>query len=201
MGLTRTFKRIFFGFDDGVQKRGMEERGNLDAEYYQGLHDKNAAYQTNNWLVDQQRLMTMIAGKTVLELGCGNGRFTSKAAKTAARVYGVDWARSPQFDDSPENVTFIQADALTATLPSADIACSGDVLEHFKPEDVPGLVKKLHDCATVNYHVIACYDDKHSHLTVMPKEWWLDQFAAHDPKYRLLNDGSEKRAIAIVSNA
>ena len=145
--------------------------------------------------------MTLIAGKTVLELGCGNGRFTSKAAETAAQVYGVDWARSPQFDDSPENVTFIQADALTATLPSADVACSGDVLEHFKPEDVPGLVKKLHNCATVNYHVIACYDDKHSHLTVMPKEWWLSQFAAHDPKYRLLNDGSEKRAIAIVSNA
>ena len=201
MGLTRTIKRIFFGFDDGVQKRGMEERGDLDAEYYQGLHDKNSAYQTNNWLVDQQQLMTLIAGKTVLELGCGNGRFTSKAAETAAQVYGVDWARSPQFDDSPENVTFIQADALTATLPSADVACSGDVLEHFKPEDVPGLVKKLHDCATVNYHVIACYDDKHSHLTVMPKEWWLGQFAAHDPKYRLLNDGSEIRAIAIVSNA
>ena len=201
MGLTRTIKRIFFGFDDGVQKRGMEERGDLDAEYYQGLHDKNSAYQTNNWLVDQQQLMTLIAGKTVLELGCGNGRFTSKAAETAAQVYGVDWARSPQFDDSPENVTFIQADALTATLPSADVACSGDVLEHFKPEDVPGLVKKLHNCATVNYHVIACYDDKHSHLTVMPKEWWLGQFAAYDPKYRLLNDGSEKRAIAIVSNA
>lgn len=201
MGLTRTIKRVFLGFDDGVQKRGLEERGNLDADYYQGLHDKNVAYQTNNWLVDQQRLMTLIAGKTVMELGCGNGRFTSKAAETAAQVYGVDWAKSPQFDDSPDNVTFIQADALKAELPKADIACSGDVLEHFRPEDVPGLVKKLHECATVNYHVIACYDDKHSHLTIEPKEWWLEQFAAHDPNYKLLNDGTEKREIAIVSNA
>ncbi|QKV18816.1 class I SAM-dependent methyltransferase [Oricola thermophila] len=201
MGLIRTIKRVFLGFDDGVRKRVIDERNDLDADYYQGLHEKNAAYQTNNWLVDQERLATLIAGKTVMELGCGNGRFTAKAAKTAAHVHGVDWARSPQFDDSPDNVTFVQADALKAELPKADVACSGDVLEHFRPEDIPALVRKLHASAPVNYHVIACYDDKHSHLTVKPKEWWLEQFAVHDPNYRLLNDGTEKREVAIVSNA
>jgi SAM-dependent methyltransferase len=200
MGLTRTLKRVLFGIDDGVRKRPIEVRDDLGADYYQTLHEKNQAYQMNNWLIDQKRLRDLIAGKTVMELGCGNGRFTAEAAKTAAHVYGVDWAKSPQFDDTPENVTFVEADALNAPLPAADVACSGDVLEHFKPETIPGLIAKLHACAPVNYHVIACYDDKHSHLTVEPKEWWLEQFVAHDPKYKLLNDGSERRPIAIVSN-
>jgi cyclopropane fatty-acyl-phospholipid synthase-like methyltransferase len=201
MGLTRTIKRLFLGHYDGVNKRPMDKRTDLDAEYYQTLHEKNRAYQSNNWLVDQDRLFSIIGGKSVLELGCGNGRFTAKAAAAASHVYGMDWARSPEFDDSPENVTFIEADALTVAMPSVDVACSGDVLEHFRPEDVPGVIAKLHGCATANYHVIACYDDKHSHLTVEPKEWWLAQFKALDERYRLLNDGSEERPVAIVTNA
>lgn len=201
MGLARTIKRVFFGMDDGVRKRPIGERADLGADYYQALHEKNAAYQSNNWLVDQARLLQMIPGKRVLELGCGNGRFTAKAAETAEHVFALDWAKSPQFGSSRENVTFIEGDALSLTFPQADIACSGDVLEHFKPGDVPALVEKLHRCAPVNYHVIACYDDRHSHLTVKPKEWWLEQFSVHDPAYRLLNDGTESRDIAIVSNA
>ncbi len=200
MGLKRYFQRVVLGKDDGVIKRPIEQRENLDESYYQGLHDKHSAYQANNWLLDEPELMKIIDGKTVMELGCGNGRFTQIAGQSAKHVYGLDWARSQLFDDSADNVEFVQADALKANFPKVDVACSGDVLEHFKPEDVPGLLAKLHDCATVNFHVIACYDDKHSHLTVESKEWWLAQFQKLDPSYRLLNAGSEKRQVAIVSN-
>ncbi|MDZ7824296.1 MAG: class I SAM-dependent methyltransferase [Ahrensia sp.] len=144
--------------------------------------------------------MRLIAGKTVMELGCGNGRFTKVASQSAKMVYGLDWARSNLFDDSFENVIFVQSDALKADFPKVDVACSGDVLEHFKPDDVPNLIQKLHESAEINFHVIACYDDKHSHLTIQPKEWWLAQFQKLDPAYKLFNDGGEKRDIAIISN-
>ena len=200
MGLKRFFQRVVLGKDDGVIKRPLEQRDGLDSEYYQGLHDKHSAYQSNNWLLNEPVLMQMIGGKTVMELGCGNGRFTQVASETAKHVYGLDWARSQLFDDSSDNVEFVQADALKATFPTVDVACSGDVLEHFKPEDILGLIAKLHECATVNFHVIACYDDKHSHLTIESKEWWLDAFQKHDKAYKLFNAGSEKRQVAIVSN-
>lgn len=203
MGLKRFLKRVFLGKTDGVVRRPLAERVGLDQTYYQNLHDENNAYKGNNWLLDQPQLVSLIAGKTVMELGCGNGRFTEIARKTAKHVYGLDWARSDLFDDSAENVEFMQADALKATFPKVDIACSGDVLEHFAPGDMSGLLARLHECATVNFHVIACYDDKHSHLTIEPKEWWLEQFQKLDGSYRLLNSDdavSGKRLIAVISN-
>jgi len=185
----------------GVNVRPLEERSALSADYYQGLHDKNKAYKKNNWLVDQQGLMRLIAGKTVLEFGCGNGRFTRQAASVASHVTAIDWARSPDFKDMPANVAFTQDSVLTAELPAVDMVCSGDVLEHFKKDDLARLLPRIHAAGIANYHVIACYDDHHSHLTIEPKEWWLAQFQALDPTYRLLNDGSEYREIAIISNA
>ena len=178
----------------------IENRDYISAAYYQNLHDKNKAYRKHNWLVDQKKLFAYAKEKTVLEFGCGNGKFTRKVAKVADRVIALDWARGSAFDSMPGNVTFVQDSVLTAKLPSADIVCSGDVLEHFDKSDLADLLPKIHAAGQINYHVIACYDDNHSHLTIEPKEWWLAQFQAIDATYKLLNDGTEDRDIAIVSN-
>ena len=184
----------------GVIIKPVEERGYISAEYYQRLHDQNKAYKKNNWLTDQQILMQLATGRIVLEFGCGNGRFTRLVATVAKIVIALDWAKSTGFDDMPGNVEFVQDSVLTAKLPKVDIICSGDVLEHFEKADLKNLLPRIHAAGKVNYHVIACYDDNHSHLTIEPKEWWLQEFQSLDTNYRLLNDGSEYREIAIISN-
>ena len=83
----------------GVLLRPIEERGYISADYYQGLHDNNKAYQKNNWLTDQKKLMELAQDREVLEFGCGNGRFTRQVAGPARRVIALDWAKSPGFDN------------------------------------------------------------------------------------------------------
>ncbi|MEM9717353.1 MAG: class I SAM-dependent methyltransferase, partial [Pseudomonadota bacterium] len=175
----------------------------LDAEYYQNLHDHSNGYQQNNWLLDQEFLLSNIAGKDVIEIGCGNGKFIKTISASAKSATGLDWAISPQLGTLPENVSVIQKDVVKEELPNGDIACSGDVLEHFTKEQLEILLPKLAKAAPKQYHVIACYDDTHSHLTVENADWWLNQFTQKMGEgFRLLDHGirDPKKPIAIVSN-
>ncbi len=146
------------------------------SKYYQLLHDVSRPYQENNWLIGQQILLDSIAGNEVCEIGCGNGMFLKVAAELASKAIGIDWARSPALDNLPSHVSFIQASVLETDLPKVDVICSGDVLEHFRESDLHVLVKKMLDAANRNFHVIACYDDNHSHLTIQPPAWWHELF-------------------------
>ena len=147
-----------------------------NASYYQDLHETSEGYQNNNWLVGERLLLEMTCGRTVIEIGCGNGRFLREASKVARSVHGIDWAISSCMDGLPPNVTFSQADLLSEPIPKADVLCSGDVLEHF-PEDVQdALLEKILLAAPAQYHVIACFDDNHSHLTIKKPGWWLRRF-------------------------
>lgn len=121
--------------------------------------------------------MKAIVNAHVLEIGTGNGRFLSEAQAVACKVTGVDWARSPLINNEAfSNVEFVQADIREFDIPNVDVLCSGDVLEHFSEEDLSTLLPKLVLASKINFHVIACYDDGHSHLTVKPPEWWEEQF-------------------------
>lgn len=178
----------------------LTRKKNPGFDYYQKLHDKSKSYQNNNWLIDQTVLIDYLAGKTFAELGCGNCQFISRVAPHAEKAYGIDWAKSEGAASVPANVTFLQGNALTIEFPVVDVFCSGDVLEHFSPADISTILHKLHESARYNYHVIACFDDNHSHLIVQPKEWWLAEFKKLSSDYRILNLGTELRDVAIISN-
>ncbi|MEU3145216.1 class I SAM-dependent methyltransferase [Streptomyces sp. NPDC006999] len=89
---------------------------------YEGRHwaDHQARYDAlndpaNTPLLDAVRLR---ATDRVLDVGCGNGRLTRLAARTAAHVLGVDLsapmldrARASAAEEHLENVTFLRADA------------------------------------------------------------------------------------------
>lgn len=149
----------------------------LSADYYQHLHDDDRAYQENNWLISEEdQIVKLSKGRSIAEIGCGNGQFTKLIADKIKKVYAFDWARSPSLADLPENVRFIQGDIRKTEIPNVDVLCSADVLEHFPPNDLPPLIAKFSAAAKVQHHVIACYDDGHSHLTVMPPSAWLALF-------------------------
>ena len=159
----------------------------FNPDYYQELHDNNKHYQQNNWLVeDRQTLSNLAIGvKTVVELACGNGRFCRSIAKSYDRVIGIDWAKSPELDNLPKNVFFLQKNILRDELPSADLVCSADFLEHLPPSEVGECVARIISIGSYGYHRIACYDDGHSHLSILSPSKWLSVFRVHDETYRV----------------
>lgn len=159
----------------------------LASSYYQAQHDNLKPYQVNNWLVPYIPVVVAAQPRSVLEIGCGNGIATRQLAASIADVRALDWALSPMLVDLPPNVTFVQGDVRTQNLPPVDLVASADVLEHFPREELLPLVERLVGCARNGLHVIACYDDGHSHLSVARPAHWLALFQAVDPDYRFLD--------------
>lgn len=157
-------------------------RTHINAEYYQNLHDNNRAFLENNWLVDELNVIQSLVNKveTVLELGCGNGRFLEIAAKLWPEVTGVDWAKSSYIDTllkNYSNIKFIQADVTKLKLTqSYDLVVSADFLEHLPEDILPLVIGGMLQAGQVHFHKIACYDDGHSHLSIFPPEKWVTLF-------------------------
>lgn len=177
---------------------------NRTADDYQRLHNYDKGYQDNNWLVDHCDVIASARPTTIAEVGCGNGRFLRKIAPLVPRVIGLDWARSPQLAVLPQNVEFRPTDVLKDDLPAADICVSADVLEHFEPQAIPALLRKMHGSARYNYHVIACYDDGHSHCSVFHPGQWAALFKTISPDYRLIATitrlGHADRIACVITN-
>ncbi len=177
---------------------------NRSASDYQKLHDFDRGYQDNNWLVDHCDVVASTRPGLVIEVGCGNGRFLRKISPMVPNVIGLDWARSPQLSVIPDNVQFRTADVLKDEIPQGDVCVSADVLEHFEPSALPPLLEKLHRAARYNYHVIACYDDGHSHCSVFHPGQWLGLFKAISHEYRLVatitRPGRPDRIACVITN-
>lgn len=173
-------------------------------EYYQGLHERDTGYRTNNWLVPELPRLGAAAAGTIVEIGCGNGRFLRAAAAVAAQVIGVDFARSPLLADLPEKVRFVQADVVRDELPRGDLCCSADVLEHFQAADVLAVLARLHAIAIHQYHLIACYDDGHSHATIASPAIWLAMFRSLSPAYRIADirprRNDPRQIVCVIAN-
>ncbi len=161
-----------------------DKRDYISADYYQNLHDNNQAFMNNNWLLDEVEIIKGAVGNvnTVLELGCGNGRFLELAADIWQDVTGVDWARSGYLESLLKTyklIKFIQADISTLKLQQEyDLIVSADFLEHLPKELLSLVVAEALRAGRINFHKIACYDDGHSHLSILSPAEWLTIFNA-----------------------
>lgn len=139
----------------------------------------------NNWLLTEVAQLRKSAKDTdsILELGCGNGRFLEAAAGHWASVTGVDWAKSRYLENvlrEKNNVSFLQADISTLKLAQDyGLIVSADFLEHLPTNLLPSVIAESLRAGRFNFHKIACYDDGHSHLSILPAESWLELFHAH----------------------
>jgi SAM-dependent methyltransferase len=157
------------------------------SSYYQQIHQTNDAYKINNWLVSEVDAILSMAPKSVLEVGCGNGRFLAAIRDRVDRAIGVDWAKSPILDELGLSGHFDLRDITRDELPRADLVCSADVLEHIAPDLLQPTLHRLHKAGREQYHVIACYDDGHSHLSIMEPDAWLKAFRAISHRYQIID--------------
>lgn len=191
----------------------MKVNGNeMNASYYQDLHDNNDAFKKNNWLLKDFDQLKPLKAKvsSILELGCGNGRFLELAGSIWDDVTGVDWAKSKHIEEllvSNQNIKFIQADVTSLELERVyDLVVSADFLEHLAPEDLPKVIQGMLRSGKINHHKIACYDDGHSHLSIFPSEWWLDLFRSQKGGENMkivqeeLRKGREGHLVVTISN-
>ena len=184
-----------------VEPRSPNE---CDVEFYRKLHREDRLYQVNNWLVNAIFDIVETKPETVLELGAGNGLFMRSISGHVRSVIAVDWAKSPLMTNLPANCRFIEADITGDELPNADLVCSADVLEHIPYEKLEPTIRRWFNLAPLQHHIIACYDDGHSHLTVMPPGFWLHVFKCVDPSFRLMKievrRNDPKQVVCTISN-
>ena len=183
----------------------------LNRAYYEQLH-RSPSYRENNWLVADLPLIAPQSGATqsggaLLEIGCGNGRFLDAAAGSFARLIGCDWALSPVMQQvlaRHANVAFLAADLTQDDLPGGnDIVVSADVLEHLPPPRLAAVLARIDAAAPRAYHKIACYDDGHSHLSILPPHEWLRLFRRCDERYELQRTetrrGNAAQVVAVIA--
>ena len=116
------------------------------ADHYDDAYfaDLSARYRTRNRFARRRianvfSLLPDLAGRTLVDLGCGMGTFTIEAASRGAWAIGVDPAaaavRAAHAVATAEQATgaqFIRADAVVLPLPSgvADVVLAADLTEH-----------------------------------------------------------------------
>ena len=188
----------------GLRRKKVTDRSYISAAYYQREHENRDKYQDNNWLLAEEDRMLACGPKTIVEIGVGNGKFLRQVADKIVSGVGLDWAISPLTVGLPSNIEIRRSDVVNDAIPSADLVCSADVLEHFHPNDIDSVVAKLHTAGKFNFHVIACYDDGHSHLTIMPPQKWLKKFTAQSDTYKMVDTrqrrDSKEYLVCVIAN-
>ena len=182
----------------------------IGRDHYERLHRTSVKYQQNNWLLDDVARLVAAGGESILEVGCGNGLFLAEASQHWRHTVGVDWVRPECLDrvlaEHPA-IGFVQQDITRLDVARQfDLLVSADVLEHLHPSALPAVIRRLHACGRRGYHKIACYDDGHSHLSVLRPRQWLRLFedAAPNGAYRIVGcerrDGRRAKPVVVISN-
>src|SRR5450830_354175 len=83
---------------------------------YETLHKENHDFQTNNWMLEELPYLQTLSIDSIVEIGCGNGRFALEAANHFKSVTAIDWAASPIMTSSelPDNLNYIVSDVSQA---------------------------------------------------------------------------------------
>ena len=136
-------------------------------------------YRMRQWRRDALSVyLTRNMPSNILDVGCGRGE-----SLKVARECGVVIAHGCEIVESlcGPQVTYLPEGAVK--LPFRDnhyqmVVCM-DVLEHLEPEEVPLAIQELRRVAAWKMFVSVPHKQERNglHLTVEPREWWIDQLS------------------------
>jgi ubiquinone/menaquinone biosynthesis C-methylase UbiE len=150
------------------------------ADHYDRAYfdDLVARYRTRNRFARQRianvflLLGDQLAGKTLIDIGCGMGTFTVEAARHGAHGVGVDPAveavqagRRVAAAEGVKHADFVQADAAMLPLPdaSADIVLAADMTEHLDDDTMSKIFAEAHRTLRTGGRMVI-YTPEQSHL-------------------------------------
>jgi SAM-dependent methyltransferase len=125
---------------------------------------------------------------SVLELGCGGGGFRVLLENFGASSYlGVDanplpFFHSPYMLQAPRNYRLLNLQETINFGTSFDVVCSFEVLEHIREDRLDCMLASIANHMSPESIFLGtaaltdCFD---VHITVHPREWWIEQFARH----------------------
>lgn len=212
LGLNDDERKIAIGVERLTISPAKEEAAQVavrDSRYYQEMHRHSTGYLVNNWLSPFASVLLSQGVERIVECATGNGEFADALAPLVESYTALDWAPSQRFPHSAPNVHFLRWDAYKDDVPSGDLVCSADFLEHLEEPLLDGVLRRMFSAAPKQFHVIACYDDFHSHLIIESPHWWLERFnrigasmESGASAWSLLNWGHRdpQRPIAVLSN-
>ena len=189
----------------GANYAHTTKNDSFNSDYYQSLHDTNKYFQQNNWLLDDLSLVLKNYPETITELATGNGKFAREASSYCDKVFALDWAESTELASLPNNVIFQKKNIVVDEIPPSEVVCSADFLEHLPQDSLPKVLRKICESAPNGYHKIACYDDGHSHLSILPPWAWLNLFHKNGGKdYKIVSTvfrrGNPTQIVITISN-
>ncbi|MBT8341608.1 MAG: DUF268 domain-containing protein, partial [Desulfatitalea sp.] len=123
--------------------------------------------------------------QSLLDVGCGYGRFCHAATQFVPKVMGLDIASvaSGNVIGNPA-IEFIDGEAKRLPLPdhAVEWITSFDCLEHCLEEDIDTVLSEFDRVATKGFVLSISYDpdylaDVPLHMTVKPEPWWLEKLS------------------------
>lgn len=125
--------------------------------------------------------------KSVLDVGCGYGRFCDAISEKVEKVYGLDIASVITHNVIENNkINFIHGEAKKIPLDDNSIEwiTSFDCLEHCLPQDIDEILNEFNRVSTKGWVFSISYssdsfDGLQLHMTVNPEKWWLDKISKY----------------------
>lgn len=122
--------------------------------------------------------VAMFGIRSVIDVGCGEGRSTAFFADLGCEVLGVE-GYTPAIEASPVRDTIVQHDYTTGPYvpPRAfDMAWSCEFVEHVDERHMENFFATFAQCQAVFMTFAAPGQGGHHHVNEQPEDYWVDQF-------------------------
>jgi len=166
-----------------------------ELEKYLAEYASDLTYGSKNWGAGIEGWIKANGVKSLLDVGCGNGRFAINVSAFIPDVHAMDIAsvRSGSvLNDSTQIVKYLDADAKAIPLEenSVEIVTAFDVLEHIPPEELDRVLAEM-DRVSTNGMVFSIaywpakrqHEDFPLHLSIHNIQWWKEKLGKFGKVY------------------
>lgn len=155
--IERDFHRAILREKDGIKRKEMYR------EVYESVHRIYGTLPPAAGTVNpKDRIVRLfrkeLSGKSILEVGCGNGLFLQSVAKLLphGELVGLDIS-APVLPSDVEGIRFVRADVIDFTVPQKfDVVFSEHVIEHIAPADLPAHLNSVINALAADGILIVC---------------------------------------------